>query len=78
MSPNKPLDVSDINVNPTHQPDDEIKYQQDAQSIVSDQKSFSTGDVLSQENADPVLKAKLHLVNDVRYPDELFGDSLLT
>lgn len=47
----------------------------------NDQVSFSTaslgkGDLLSLEHIDPVLNAKMHLVNDVRVYDQL--SSLLT
>lgn len=31
-----------------------------------DSVSIAKGDLLSQEHVDPVLNAKLHLVNDVR------------
>jgi hypothetical protein len=56
---------TEINVTRAPQDNDDIKYQPDRQSIVSDQKSFDSGDVLSRENVDPVLKAKLYLVNNV-------------
>lgn len=37
----------------------------DAASIKTHGSSVAKGEVLSLENGDPVLKAKLHLVNDV-------------
>jgi len=43
--------------------DDKKTYEQD---IERDDLSIGKGDLLSQEHVDPVINAKMHLVNDVR------------
>lgn len=64
------LEAPDTNVGHIHPTEDEIKHAPDVQSIASDQKSI-VGEVLSQENVDPVLKAKLHLVNNASHTTHL-------
>ncbi|KAH8807706.1 major facilitator superfamily domain-containing protein [Xylogone sp. PMI_703] len=67
MSTSKGPAVTDSISSPADpiQPDDDLKItQQRSASIVSDQKSFAVGDILSLELVDPVLTSKIHLINN--------------
>jgi len=45
--------------------DDKKTFEQEP-DIERDDLSIGKGDLLSQEHVDPVINAKMHLVNDVR------------
>ena len=51
-------------------PDEKKTYEQD---IERDDLSVGKGDLLSQEHVDPVINAKMHLVNDVRISSVAMG-----
>lgn len=48
--------------------DDKKREESYEPDIERDSVSIAKGDLLSQEHVDPVLNAKMHLVNDVRLP----------
>lgn len=54
--------MADVNTNPSDKKEKET-YEPD---VERDSVSIAKGDLLSQEHVDPVLNAKMHLVNDVR------------
>lgn len=54
--------MADVNTNPFDKKEKET-YEPD---VERDSVSIAKGDLLSQEHVDPVLNAKMHLVNDVR------------